>query len=49
MKIKITVIIDDEEIVENYKDTHPDLILQDFENAPNEWFPGSEMKAELII
>ena len=48
MKIKITVIIDDPEIVEDYKDTDPDLILSDFENNPGDWFPGSDMKVEFI-
>jgi len=47
-QIKITIVIDDPEIVESYKDVHPDLILQDFENAPEEWFPGSFMRAELL-
>ena len=48
MKIKIVVVIDDPEIVEEYKDIDTDLILSDFESNPRDWFPGSDMRVEFI-
>ena len=48
MKIKITIIIDDQELVEEYEYADPQLILDDFENEASAWFPGSDMKAEII-
>lgn len=43
MAITITVTITDEDTLENYKDVHPEIIVDDFITNASTWFPKADV------
>jgi len=45
-KLTITITITDPEILDVHKDTHEEIIVDDFLDCPGAWLDGAEIEVE---
>lgn len=45
--MKIIITVTDQDLIDAYADTHPDLIAQDFEDHPHSWFASEGLSVRV--